>query len=470
MNDNTSYDVRIYKTRVVARAKKRPHNVRWAVGRLQRPPFSEYFATSGLAKSYVSNLTKAMSNGEAFDLDTGLPPSIQRQKLAKQEQVDAVSWLEHAKEYAAYKWTSGAANGRRGRADVLRDITVAILPMRDDRPNADNLSVALRRWGFRPDRDIAGAPQEIQDALTWADKHCPALSILEDADVMRSLLDKLTLKQDGARAAANYFDRRRSGLYNAGEYAVMKERLVQNPLENPKLKWNRPPDLKTDNVIDPRAVGDKVQVEEMLTAVTYIGVEQGPRYVAYFGSLYYAMLRPEEVADLKESQCDLPVEGWGGIVAEGAAPRVGSDWTDDGTPYDVRGLKHRGRKATRYVPIPPRLVQLLRDHIRRYGTGPDGRIFRTIRGNPYSVKEAGRVWAKARKFGLSPAKQQTPLLEWIYLLRASGISWRRAAGVPVKEVAEWAGHSPAVQERHYSRVLTGLEDHWKRRMDTFMNA
>jgi len=34
----------------------------------------------------------------------------------------------------------------------------------------------------------------------------------------------------------------------------------------------------------------------------------------------------------------------------------------------------------RTVPIPSELVKLLRAHIKRYGTTPDGRIFQTARG------------------------------------------------------------------------------------------
>ncbi|ADD40686.1 tyrosine-type recombinase/integrase [Stackebrandtia nassauensis] len=466
--ESTSYDVRIHQIVEDKRTKKRPHRVRWTVA--DRPRFGKSFATVGLAEGFRSDLLRAARKGEAFDLETGLPVSMLRKQQEKQKQENTVTWLTHAKQYAAYKWTRLSANGRKSAADVLRDITVALLPQRGDRPGKDELSVALRRWAFIPARNIADAPPEIQDAFSWAERHTPALSVLEDAEVLRSLLDSLMLKQDGTRVSANYFDRRHAILYNVGEYAVMKERCEQNPLSNPKLKWERPVDLKTENVIDPRAVGTMSQVESMLTAVTYVGVEQGPRYVAYFGLLYYAMLRPAEATDLEESQCILPKEGWGLIVAKGGKPNVGQDWTDSGEAHDDRGLKHRGRKATRDVPIPPRLVELLRHHIDTYGTGPEGRVFRTVRGGPYTVKEAGRVWGKARPFGLSPADQKTDVLSYIYLLRASGISYRRAAGVPVKEVSQWAGHSTGVQEQNYARVLTGLKDHWTRRMDEFMDA
>jgi integrase len=46
---------------------------------------------------------------------------------------------------------------------------------------------------------------------------------------------------------------------------------------------------------------------------------------------------------------------------------------DDGTARQERGLKHRADNETRTIPIPPELVRLLRAHIKKYGTTPDGR-------------------------------------------------------------------------------------------------
>ena len=57
--------------------------------------------------------------------------------------------------------------------------------------------------------------------------------------------------------------------------------------------------------------------------------------------------------------------------AAASAARAGKDWTDDGTARQARGLKHRAQHETRSIPIPPVLVQMLRGHLKRYGTAPD---------------------------------------------------------------------------------------------------
>ena len=61
------------------------------------------------------------------------------------------------------------------------------------------------------------------------------------------------------------------------------------------------------------------------------------------------------------------------------------------------GLKHRADNETRTIPIPPELVRLLRAHIKRYGTTPDGRIFQTARGGILQDSGYNEVWTEARK-------------------------------------------------------------------------
>ncbi len=77
---------------------------------------------------------------------------------------------------------------------------------------------------------------------------------------------------------------------------------------------------------------------------------------------------------LRDSDLHLPKRGWGRIVLVASASRAGTAWTDHGTARQERGLKHRAAHETRTIPIPPELVKLLRAHIKRYGTTPDGRI------------------------------------------------------------------------------------------------
>jgi integrase len=57
------------------------------------------------------------------------------------------------------------------------------------------------------------------------------------------------------------------------------------------------------------------------------------------------------------------------------------------------------------------------------------------------------------------------LLKRPYDLRHSGITVRLYAGVPPKQVAQWAGHSVEVLHRTYSQVLDGFDDIWFERIE-----
>ena len=120
------------------------------------------------------------------------------------------------------------------------------------------------------------------------------------------------------------------------------------------------------------------------------------------GRLYYAYLRPSEAVMLKQADCRLPGGGWGRIDLAASAARAGKDWTDDGAARQARGLKHRPQHETRSIPIPPILVQMLRNHLKRYGTAPDGRIFFTTRGGLIQDSAYSAVWQEARAAALPP--------------------------------------------------------------------
>ncbi len=215
----------------------------------------------------------------------------------------------------------------------------------------------------------------------------------------------------------------------------------------------------------------------MLIYASYVGRRQGSRFVAFFGCMFYSMMRPAEVTSLTRDGCRLPDTGWGRLIFSDSSPAAGREFTDDGRVHEDRGLKGRdrqarprtraarARRAVRNVPIPPELVTLLREHIEMFGTGPGGRLFRSENGNPIQPSTYWRVWQKTRAMALTPAQLATPLMRRPYDLRHSGVTWRLNSSVPATEVAAWAGHSVEVLMRVYARCVVGLEDVWIARMD-----
>ena len=138
--------------------------------------------------------------------------------------------------------------------------------------------------------------------------------------------------------------------------------------------------------------------------------------------------------------------GWGHLIFADSSPARGKAYTDDGQVHEHRGLKGRtkgrrsprGRRPVRKVPIPPELVELLRAHIETFGVAPDGRLFRSMNGNPLQPSSWWQIWQKVRGASLTPQQPASPLMKRPCDLRHPGITWRLNSGVPATEVATWA--------------------------------
>jgi integrase len=106
--------------------------------------------------------------------------------------------------------------------------------------------------------------------------------------------------------------------------------------------------------------------------------------------------------------------------------------------------QYRAAHETRTIPIPPELVRLLRAHIRRYGTTPDGRIFQTARGGIIQDSAYSAVGAEARKKALTePAVPFAAGLPPVRPAARRGVAVAELQ-VPMTEVARRPGHGLAV--------------------------
>jgi integrase len=287
---------------------------------------------------------------------------------------------------------------------------------------------------------------------------------LNTPSVVRTALDALDLKQDGTAAAENTVNRKRTVFSNCLRYAVERELLTTLPLD--KVDWNPP---ETDDEIDFRFVPGPKLAKALIDAVGEQG-ERGQHLKAFFGCLYYAANRPGEAAGLRENDLTLPEEGWGEVVLSTSMSRVGSGWTDTGESFDTRGLKKRARKATRPVPVPPVLVRLIREHIRKFGTAEDGRLFRAAQGGHLLSKEYGEVWKAARLAVLREPEASSPLADVPYSLRHAGVSLWLESGVSPAEVARRAGHSIAVLFRFYAKAIHRNQQRSNEQIERALNA
>nr|WP_296065890.1 hypothetical protein [uncultured Actinoplanes sp.] len=135
---------------------------------------------------------------------------------------------------------------------------------------------------------------------------------------------------------------------------------------------------------------------------------------------------------------------------------------------EVRGLKHRGQGEIRPIPIPPALVDLLRQHLDTHGTTGDGRLFRGARGGSLASSTYDRVWRIARVHALGDALAASPLVRRPYDLRHAAVSLWLNGGVPATEVARRAGHSAAVLLKVYANCIDGEEQSVNDRIERAM--
>lgn len=302
MDDSSTYDVRVYRTDVYNGAKVTTYRVRWKTGHRH---WREGFRNAALADSFRSSLMTAAGKGEAFSLSTGRPMSWQRAE-------SAVTWYDLVLDYVAAKWPYAAPNHRKSIAEALTDATQAMLASDQPPPYpADEIRRALRTWAFSDRlRGATEPPEDLAAIVRWLQTATvPEPDLIRPgpgAARCRSLLERISRKQDGTAAAVNTANRKRAVLNNLMQYAVETGALPANPLK--AVKWTRPRTLKT---VDPRTVVNSDQARRLLVAVGQQG-ERGERMVAFFGCMYYTALRPEEAVELRaENLASLPDHGWG---------------------------------------------------------------------------------------------------------------------------------------------------------------
>jgi integrase len=460
----STYDVRIHAVLRNKLAKGFSHTVRWKVA---GTPFRDTFATRALAESFRSKLIVAQREGVAFDEASGLPEPMARA-------LNARSWYEHAVAYVDVKWARASAKHRKGIAETLATVTPALLATDRGAPSDKAIRAALYGWAFNKARREAGPPPEdLAAAVRWLEANTVDLSALADAAVVRKALDTLALRMDGRAASASTVARKRAVFSGALKYAVELRLLDTHPMS--LVSWVAPHNA---DEVDRKAVVNPHQARALLAEVR----RKTPELEAFFGCMYYAALRPEEVLHLRKDEFERPAKrgGWGVLHLTGSTVAVGKDWGDGEDTIEHRGLKHRAKSATRDVPVPPALVRLLDTHIAEYPPGTDGKLFVTRRGpggryvptagRPVPNNTYGKAWRDAREQALTPAQQRSPLARRPYDLRHAAVSLWLNAGVPATQVAEWAGHSVHVLMRVYAKCIYGQEEAARRRIEAALST
>jgi len=434
----TTFDVRIWNPRARKRKTRTTYDLRWVVG---PKTHTKTFTTKALAESFRSALNVAMRNGEAFDIDSGLPMSMTRE-------LDNVTWYEVAVMFCDMKWKRWAPRSRKSAAEALATVT-AVLVEGGNAPELRTRRRALEEWTFnKTARESGEVPDEHAVAIAWLQEHSIPVGRLTDSTVVRLALDAISTKLDGSPAAATTANRKRMVFHQALEYAIERGFLDGNPLD--RVKWKAP---KTTDAVDRRSVVNPTQARSLLKAVA----EVNDSMTLFFALMYFAALRPAEAVALQLDDCELPEKGWGMLYLARSIPMTSGVWVDSGNAHESRSLKHRAKEEVRPVPACPELVAYIRRHVDAHGTAPDGRLLRGARGDRLSEDACGRAWRRARTAALSKRQAASTLAQRPYDLRHAAVSTWLNAGVQPTLVAEWAGHSVQVLLRVYAKCIEGQD-------------
>ena len=322
------------------------------------------------------------------------------------------------------------------------------------RPRPRRAAPGAVRWAFNPGTRNLTPPAETASALEWiAAASLPVTALEETPPPSGSRWAPAPAPLAGKPAAASTQRRKRAVFYNAVSYAVELRLLAANPID--RIQWKTPAVAQT---VD-RRVGRRPRPgPRACSPPSAPSATAAPTWKPSTPACTTRLPAPVGGRHAPRERLPSPRPPLGPHRPGRLRARAGKDWTDDGTARQARGLKHRAQHETRSIPIPPVLVQILRAHLKRYGTAPDGRIFRTARGGIIQDSAYSADWAAARAAALTPAQHASPLARRPYDLRHAAVSLWLNSGVPATEVARRAGHSVAVLLKIYAHCIDGQAD------------
>lgn len=406
---------------------RRRYRVKWRIDGRDR---TRSLKTRAEADRLRRQLLDAVETGEHFDSATGEPVSWSSQ---------AETWFGWSREWLGLKWPQWAGTTRRSGVETL----VAAAPLMVQ-PNAPapprDLIDWLRQEGYRPGSGSESPP--------WLDRWSLPLDEITPRDLER-VLTGITTRQDGKPVSAAVARRRKNTIGAVLRAAVRRELIDRNPMD--RIEWRTPTrDLTVDVATVP-------SLDDVLDLLDHLSQQEGRarRFAALFACVGLAGMRPSEAIGLRGDDLHLPESGWGTARLRGATTEPGAQYTDSGERWEDKALKHRAAGTVRDVPLPPRLVSLLRDH-RTLVLDPDGPLFLNAEGRPATSTNYSTIWNKARSAVWGEREHLSSAT--LYDLRHAAATMMLHAGVPPAEVARRLGHSIDVLLRVYAGVLRDEQD------------
>ncbi|MGV8965347.1 MAG: site-specific integrase [Cellulomonas sp.] len=446
--NGTSRTVSVFALAVrVGRPK--PNLVKWRVAGHDK---SRSFQDEKAADHFRAVLMTAARQNDPFDIATGEP-------VAYSGNTSAPTCLELAVEVVARDWRDIAAKSNQGIIQGLATCLPHLVPESATRRGFDRqeLERALQVHLTPGDTRVLTTGQT--DALRWLTGASSRITEVTDSGVRRALAAASTW-QDGTTAASEKtYARKRAALSKVFTAAIAGELITASPLR----RLDKAARSKAGAIvpIDPIEVTGVVEVRALLAQVSVV------RYRLALQLMFFAGLRPSEVAGLRVADCHLPAAGRCELHVRRASTEVNKRFNATGKGRDERRLKHRKIGQMRKVPIPAPLAALLRAAVA--GKGADDLVVSTRSGAAVSVSNIAAAYKVAReRWGAAqlvlPPERQMPVP---YSLRhAAATLWLKV--MPQAEVASRLGNSVAVLAATYMNVIPSEGEHYNQALDRLL--
>jgi integrase len=364
------------------------------------------FRTKELADRYRSRLLVAANDGEWFDRRTGEPESWRPPAEAMQVHAWAAQWVLE-------QWHEWAPRTRRSNVEALSRFLPLVVG--HGAPSPPPGIRGYLREALRPD----GSPDPLDESVRWLGKWGLSLGDL-NREVLADVERRLSLGAKGQPLAMSTAGRYRKVAHSCIRRAVELDRLEADPWPPSPKGRNRRKARRKRTAVDVRVLPNPATMVAVIDAIRTH--QPGSRiYQVMTAVAYYAGLRPSEVVMLRPRALNLSATGWGSIEVVEAD----IDWDEAGEP----------KTDDRTVPIPPRLVDLLRSWVEERGLGDDDLLFRT-RNDRRRRTGRGRCTVPAGRSAIPPCGSTTcatparppgcgPACRWVRWPGAWGTASRR---------------------------------------------
>ena len=412
--------VRVFDLQTRNDRPKNPYVVRWIVENKER---SRAFPLKVTAEDFRYKIIAAIQDREDFATESGLPRSWDLEKMT------LASW---AKEWIQEQLSTWAPKSRQS---AVEPITLLLLIM--VKPNATTPPATIKK-------DIAVWLMKANvDCPVWLERFSVSLASVDEraCEVAAKKLYERTVQKGEELVQVprkpNTVNRYRTNVAPLFNGAVERGHLKTQPWPAPKRGKKRNKQRTKTKVVQVEKLPTlETAFETINRLVSHQPASKGYRVIA--ACMLLAGLRPSEARALPIENLSFPTEDGesGTIYIDVADKNAGSLYTDEDEEFGPP------KTDERYAPMTPALAAILKEYI---GTRTEGLMVTTRSGSVVTQSNFWRAWKRARQ-----EKSWTT-----YDLRHTcATNWLRA-GIDVRIIANWLGHSPEVLFNTYAGAMEG---------------